>query len=193
MKFFLVLVSVLLAVILLHNLEDYLNRPEAEQPKQDYVAVDYYLTDFSLAAITATGSVSHTMDGLYLAYSQDTKTSKIVNPRITSKDTQSTELVDVATLTADEAVMRHDTQEADLNGHVRLHMAGQANSSVDLQTAFLHYRLADQQLSTDQPVTITSPQLVLQGTGLEAKLDEAYLRLNANVKSTYQPAPATIH
>ncbi|HPY41979.1 MAG TPA: LPS export ABC transporter periplasmic protein LptC, partial [Thiolinea sp.] len=93
------------------------------------------------------------------------------------------------TLTADEAIMHHDKQEADLNGHVRLHLANQANNAFDLQTSYLHYRFADQQLTTDQPVSITSPQLVLQGTGLDAKLDEAYLRLNANVKSTYQPAP----
>lgn len=191
MKFFLGLASILLVVILLHNLEDYLTRPELDQAKQDYVAVDYYLTDFSLSAITATGAVSHTMDGLYLAYSQDTKTSNIVNPRIISKDTKSTQAVDAATLTADEAVMHHASQEADLNGHVRLHLAGQANNSFDLQTSFLHYRFADQQLSTDQPVNITSPQLVLQGTGLEAKLDDAYLRLNSNVKSTYQAVPST--
>lgn len=189
MKFLVVLVSVLLAVILLHNLEDYLTRPEPNQPPQDYVAVDYYLTDFSLSAMTANGTVSHTMDGLYLAYSQDTKTSNIVNPRIISKDTKSTEVVDAATLTADEAVMHHTSQVADLNGHVRLNMAGQGKQSFDLQTSFLHYRFADQQLSTDQPVQITGPQLVLQGTGLEAKLDEAYLRLNANVKSIYQAAP----
>ncbi|MFZ1569630.1 MAG: LPS export ABC transporter periplasmic protein LptC [Thiolinea sp.] len=189
MKFLLVLVSVLLVVILLHNLEDYLTRPEPEKPNQDYVAVDYYLSEFSLSAITATGAVSHTMNGLYLAYSQDTKVSNIVMPRITSKETQSTQAVDAATLTADEAVMHHDTQEADLNGNVRLHMASQANNAFDLQTSFLHYRFADQQLSTDQAVSITSPQLVLQGTGLEAKLDAAYLRLNSNVKSIYQAAP----
>lgn len=189
MRFLLVLVSVLLVVILLHNLEDYFARPEPEQTNQDYVAVNYYLTDFSLSAITATGTVSHTMDGLYLAYSQDTKTSTIVSPRLISKDTKSTEAVDAATLTADEAVIHHDTQKADLNGHVRLHLANQAHNAFDLQTSFLHYRFADQQISTDQAVSITSPQLVLQGTGLEAKLDEAYLRLNANVKSTYQAAP----
>jgi LPS export ABC transporter protein LptC len=189
MKFLLVLVSILLAVILLHNLEDYLNRPEPEKTSQDYVAVDYYLTDFSLSAITAAGTVSHTVDGLYLAYSQDTKVSNIVNPRIISKDTEASEAIDAATLTADEAVMHHTTQEADLNGNVRLHIANQANNAFDLQTSFLHYRFADQRVSTDQAVEITSPQLVLQGTGLDAKLDEAYLRLNANVKSTYQAAP----
>lgn len=189
MKFLLVLVSVLLAVILLHNLEDYLSQPEPEKLTQDYVAVDYYLTDFSLSAITATGAVSHTMEGLYLAYSQDTNVSQIVMPRIVSKDTKSTEVVDAATLTADEAVMHHDKQEAELNGNVRLHMASQTNNAFDLQTSFLRYRFADQQLSTDQAVNITSPQLVLQGTGLEAKLDEAYLRLNSNVKSTYQAVP----
>lgn len=189
MKFLLVLVSILLVVILLHNLEDYLTRPAPEQAQQDYVAVDYYLTDFRLSAITASGTVSHTMEGLYLAYSQDTKTSQIVKPSIISKDTQATQTVDAATLTADEAVMHHDTQEADLNGNVRLYIANQVSNAFDLQTSFLHYRFADQQVSTDQAVSITSPQLVLQGTGLEAKLDEAYLRLNANVKSTYQAAP----
>ena len=189
MRFLLVLVSVLLVVILLHNLEDYLARTDLEPTQQDYVAVDYYLTDFSLSAITASGSVSHTVDGLYLAYSQDTKVSQIVMPRIISKDTQATQAVDAATLTADEAVLHHATQEADLNGNVRLQMASQAEHAFDLQTSFLHYRFADQQVSTDQAVSITSPQLVLQGTGLEAKLDEAYLRLNANVKSTYQAAP----
>ena len=80
MRFLLVLVSVLLVVILLHNLEDYLARPDLEPTQQDYVAVDYYLTDFSLSAITASGSVSHTLDGSYLAYSQDTKVSQIVRP-----------------------------------------------------------------------------------------------------------------
>lgn len=189
MKFLLVLVSVLLVVILLHNLEDYLVRPEPKQTQQDYVAVDYYLTDFSLSALTASGNVSHTMDGLYLAYSQDTKQSQIVMPRITSKDTQTTQTVDTAIFTADEAVMHHDTQEADLNGHVRLQIANQAKHAFDLQTSFLHYRFADQQVTTDQAVSITSPQLVLQGKGLEAKLDEAYLRINANVKSTYQALP----
>ena len=189
MKAWLVLFIVLLAVILLHNLEEYLTRPQEAPKSTEYAAIDYYLTDFSLSAITASGTVSHTVDGKYLAYSQDTQSSKIIKPRIISKDTQATQPVDTATLTADEAIMQHKTQEAELSGHVRLNMANQTNNAFDLQTASLHYRLLDKQLSTDQPVSISSPQLTLQGTGLEAKLDEAYLRLNANVKSTYQPNP----
>lgn len=189
MRYLLVLVSGMVAVMLLYNLENYLASPEPTRATQDYAAIDYYLTGFSLSAVNAAGSLSHTVDGQYLAYSEDRKSSFIVKPRIASKDTASQQPADAVTLTAEEATFDHKDNTARLNGNVRLHVANAGMSQMDLQTAFLTYRLADHHVSTDQPVSITSPQLVLQGTGLDAKLDEAYLRLNSNVKSIYQPKP----
>ncbi len=190
MKPLYVLIAGLLAVILLNNLEEYLANPFTETASQDYDAVDYYLTNFSLSAVTASGAVSHTIDGQYMAFWHNRDASFIIAPRIVSKDDSANapQAMDALTLTANEALVDHTGESIELNGDVRLNIAKSNEPQLTLTTPALKYQLAEKHISTDKDVRIVSPNVVLQGTGLDSKLDEAYLRLNANVRSTYQPS-----
>jgi lipopolysaccharide export system protein LptC len=55
-----------------------------------------------------------------------------------------------------------------------------------LHTDHLLYDQATREISTDAEVFITSPSGTMQSTGLTAKLDDHLLRLDSNVRSTYQ-------
>ncbi|MFN3786705.1 MAG: LPS export ABC transporter periplasmic protein LptC, partial [Thiothrix sp.] len=60
------------------------------------------------------------------------------------------------------------------------------NQGLLLRTSHLLYDQNTQTVSTDAVVTITTPSGTLQSTGLTAKLDQDLLRLENNVRSTYQ-------
>lgn len=189
-KSHLVLVSGLLAVIMLTNLEDYISSPEFSFGEPDHDTVDYYLTDFKLSAITGQGTVSHTMSGDYLAHWQQRKASFIIKPELSSKDDNENgtlQAADAVVLHAEEALLDHETNTAELSGTVKLLVNNDQQEQLNLETAQLQYQIDNKRVTTTEAVRITTPQFQLSGTGLDSKLDESTLRLNANVKSTYQP------
>lgn len=190
-KSHIVLILGLLAVIMISNLEDYISSPEFSFSERDSEAVDYYLTDFKLSAITDEGKISHTMSGDYLAHWQQRKTSFIIRPELTSSDdnatdAQSTAQADAMILNAEEALLDHKTNIAELTGKVNLLIDNDQSSQLKLATSQLQYQIDNKHITTTEEVRITTPQVQLSGTGLDIKLDESYLRLNTNVKSTYQ-------
>lgn len=187
-KSHLVLVLGLLAVIMISNLEDYISRPEFRFTDRDNDAVDYYLTDFKLSAITGEGKVSHTMSGDYLAHWQQRKTSFIIRPQLSSKDEHAATArpVDSVVMRAEEALLNHQTNTTELSGNVKLLVDNNLDAQLRLETANLQYQIDEQHVTTTEDVTISTPQFQLSGTGLDSKLDKSILRLNANVKSTYQ-------
>lgn len=194
----LVLVLGLLVVIMISNLEDYISSPTFSFGEQDTDSVDYYLTDFTLSAITDSGKISHTMSGDYLAHWQQRKTSFIIKPQLTSNDDnersiqdnqgdQSTRQADAVTLNAEEALLDHETNTAELSGQVNLLINNEQAAQFKLETAQLRYQIDTKHITTTEDVRISTPTITLSGTGLDSKLDESYLRLNTNVKSTYAP------
>ncbi len=190
-KTLLVLVLGLFAVIMISNLEDYIRSPEFSPGERDTDAVDYYLTHFKLSAITDEGKISHTLSGDYLAHWQKSRTSFIIKPELTSNDdnvtdAQNTTQADAITLNAEEALLDHDTNIAELSGEVNLLVDNNHSPRLTLKTAQLQYHIDNKQITTTEEVQITTPQFQLSGTGLDIRLDESYLRLNTNVKSTYQ-------
>ena len=64
--------------------------------------------------------------------------------------------------------------------------AANAAQGFELQTEQLLYNLSTREISTPSKIELTSPAGHLQATGLLGKLNEDYLRLNANVRATYQ-------
>ena len=196
-----VLIIGLLAVIMISNLEDYISSPSFSIDEQQYETIDYYLTDFSLSAIQADGKVSHTMDGQYMAYWQSKGASLIISPRLTSRDdssgtqanandqavTDNNRPVDNIVLTAEEAMLDHATEEAELSGAVKLRVSNNNSLQLSLDTSQLKYGIRDKQISTQEDVSIITPDIQLTGTGLDSNLNETTLRLNANVKSNYSP------
>jgi LPS export ABC transporter protein LptC len=90
-------------------------------------------------------------------------------------------------LHAEEALLDHNTNTAELSGKVKLLVDNDQTAQLSLETAQLQYQIDTKHVTTTEEVRITTPQFQLSGTGLDSKLDESILRLNANVKSTYQP------
>lgn len=188
MKGLLTVLAGLLAILVLHNLQDYLSaRSSTETIAQDHESIDYYLTDFSLQAVTADGHISHEIKGEYLGHWRERRSSLVIKPYIASKQRAvQGDLSDAAILQANEALLDHATEQAELTGDVRIAAnSEQVQQAFELTTTALRYRFVDRHLSSAETVTITAPAFTLQGTGLDSQLDEAYLRLNANVKSTY--------
>ncbi|MEZ5535846.1 MAG: LPS export ABC transporter periplasmic protein LptC [Thiolinea sp.] len=189
-KSHIVLIGGLLAVMMISNLEDYIRNPEFSFKEQEHDAVDYYLTDFKLSAISGEGKVSHTMSGDYLAHWQQRKTSFIIRPQLNSKDDNiqddPAQVADAVVLTAEEALLNHDTNTAELSGTVKLLVDNNKDTQLRLETAQLQYQIDNKHVTTTEDVSIITPQFQLSGTGLDSKLDESVLRLNANVKSVYQ-------
>ncbi len=191
MKGFLAILVGLLAILVLHHLQDYWKTSSSETFSQDYESIDYYLTDFSLQAINPEGMVSHEIKGRYLGHWQEKQSSYIIEPRIVSKrvsvKASETQLSDAAILQANEALLDHAAEQVELTGQVRIAANSDTHQAdFEMTTDSLLYQLSEQQLSSEETVHITAPGLVLQGKGLNSKLDEAYLRLNSHVKSIYQ-------
>ena len=58
-----------------------------------------------------------------------------------------------------------------------------------LRTDHLLYDQATREISTDAEVFMTSPSGTMQSSGLTAKLNDNLLKLDSNVRSTYQVKP----
>lgn len=145
MKTLVILIIALLCIIAITQLENYLGQNVATtKATANRDQVDYYLSDFSLRAIAATGTVSYQVQGSHLAHWQDQKQSLITNPIVTTQD------------------------------------------GFKLQTGELTYDQKLGEITTNDKVFITNPAGTMQSTGLNAKLGAGILRLNSDVRATYQ-------
>ncbi|HPQ97362.1 MAG: LPS export ABC transporter periplasmic protein LptC [Thiothrix sp.] len=184
----LALVMGLAALLVIINLQDYLISPELQPIDTRQDEIDYYMTNFSFSAINAAGETGMQLSGQYQAHWRERKTSFIIEPRLESHRYQAGVAADTVNLSASEAVLDHRDNIAALQGEVHLLARVQGEEQLDLTTAELQYDINNNVASTTEDVLIKSPGFVLQGTGLEAKLDEESLRINNNVRSTYTPA-----
>ncbi|MBU0654960.1 MAG: LPS export ABC transporter periplasmic protein LptC [Gammaproteobacteria bacterium] len=184
MKRTLTLIVALLLILLITRLEDYLGQVNIGSLSMDKDQIDYYLSDFSVMAITDDGSVKYELAGRHLSHWQTQKQSLIITPRIKGAGSTPDEQT---RLSADEARIDQTTQLAELTGNVRILKPEPGNQGeLDLSTDHLNYNMQSHEISTDAVVSITSPSGTMQSTGLTGKLDEDLLRFDSNVRSIYK-------
>ena len=184
MKNALILVLAIMLIVALSQLETYFTQPSQILPIIDKSKVSYYLADFALQQFDAQGKQSYAVSAKHLSHWQAEKRSEIIQPLITG---QGKTAEDNIVTRADVAEFDHTQQQAQLSGHVSVEQNSvNAAQGFKLQTEQLLYNLSTREISTPSKIELTSPAGHLQATGLLGKLNEDYLRLNANVRATYQ-------
>lgn len=180
--FFIVLA--LVAVLLLMDVRQYIS-PTSTTPAQAKKpdVIDYYFSDFTLQSYTQQGQRQHEVSGQHLKHWQAQEASSIIAPRLQSF-TQQGQLE--STLKADEAQLDHKNDQLTLNQAVEIRYEPTTADAITLTTDQLKADLNNKLITTERHVLIRSPEAMIQSTGLEARLNEAYLRLPANVQSVYQ-------
>ncbi len=87
MKTVVTLVIAVLFIIAITQIENYLGHSTLSPTlSTDRDKVDYYLTDFSLMAVSQTGDVSYQVTGRHLAHWQTRKQSLITQPTLETAD-----------------------------------------------------------------------------------------------------------
>jgi lipopolysaccharide export system protein LptC len=82
MKHVLTLIVVLLLILLITQVEDYLGKTDLSRLTMQKDQIDYYLSDFSIMAVTADGKVSYELSGRHLSHWQNKRQSRIIAPEI---------------------------------------------------------------------------------------------------------------
>jgi len=82
MKHLLTLSAVLLLILLITQLEDYLGKTDFSRLTPQKDQIDYYLSDFSIMAVAADGTVSYEMAGRHLSHWQGKHQSRIIAPEV---------------------------------------------------------------------------------------------------------------
>ncbi len=82
MKRLLTLSAVLLLILLITQLEDYLGKTDFSRLTTQKDQIDYYLSDFSIMAVAADGTVSYEIAGRHLSHWQGKRQSRIIAPQV---------------------------------------------------------------------------------------------------------------
>jgi LPS export ABC transporter protein LptC len=180
--FFIVLA--LVAALMLMDVRQYIipstsNTNQSTKPD----VIDYYFSDFTLQSYNSVGIRQHEVAGQHLKHWQAQEKSTINLPQLQSFSEQG-QLE--STLQASEAILEHKIDHLTLNQAVKIQYAPNTGRDLTLTTDQLQADLNNKLITTDRHVVIQSPEVIMQATGLEAKLNEAFLRLPANVQSVYQ-------
>lgn len=182
MKAWVVLVVALCLILVITQMENYLEQhySDARAPEKD--RVDYYFVNFTFAETQADGSVVRRVSGQHLTHWKTQQQSTIIAPVIDDGVDPQRRI----NTRASTAYLNQQTQQARLQGNVHSHQASHdSKGGFDLYTDHLDYDLKNRVASTDAKVDITTPSGTIQAVGMNAKLDEDLLRFNADVHSTY--------
>lgn len=93
---------------------------------------------------------------------------------------------DVIRLTAARGLLRSDTGDMTVAGQVSLaHQPG-----LVIETDILRWQASNRLLSTDAPVVLRSPSVVVTGTGLRSRVDQQRLTIPHKVRASFRwPEP----
>jgi lipopolysaccharide export system protein LptC len=81
-KHWVTLVVILLLIVLITQVEDYLGKTDLSRLTMEKDQIDYYLSDFSIMAVAADGTVSYELSGRHLSHWQGKKQSQVIAPAI---------------------------------------------------------------------------------------------------------------
>lgn len=159
------------------------NRGDETDPFSGPPRSDYQLTDFSLRAMGDDGLLAFTVDAPRLSRHPYLGTFDIDQPRFVILDGSGA----TWDASARRAWVRADGKELRLAEAVTADRRGEADRPpVSLRTERLIARLDERKMSSDAPVTLTQPGLILRGVGLDADLAQNRFSLLAEVRARYE-------
>lgn len=174
-----------LAVVVAAQSAVWLLRPRVEEeafsgpPRSDYT-----LTDFTLHALGADGTLSFSVSGPRLARRGDDGSIYVSTPSYVLFDGNGNPWNG----TSESAWVSKDGSLMRLEGAVEMHRdASATEKAARIVTADLLCWPKDKKLQTEAPTQITQPGSILRGTGMRGDLNSKVLELLSDVHNTFEP------
>lgn len=144
---------------------------------------DYVLSDFSMRALDAEGKLAFVVEAPRLARHPWLGTFAIDEPRFRIIDGNG----DTWNASARSGWVRKDARELRLSEAVAADRVADADGTpLAIRTDRLTALLDSDRMTSDAPVTITQPGLILRGVGLDADLKLDRFSLLADVRARYE-------
>ncbi|MCK5639157.1 MAG: LPS export ABC transporter periplasmic protein LptC [Gammaproteobacteria bacterium] len=140
---------------------------------------DYFMDNFSAVTMNENGITQHRLEAVRLEHYAQDDTTELNQPHLVFYD-NSTPLWHI---TAARGNIKNDTQTIYLEGKVHLQREGDAPQELRTENIQIHPKT--QYAETDAAVTLTSPQVQLQGVGMRVYLNDERLQLLSHVRGHY--------
>lgn len=151
-------------------------------------APDYYVEDFQFVRVSNAGQAQYSMSGQRLTHYPADDTHKVDQPVVKSLTSERPPMQAVSKT----ATIDRTNSKIHMYGDVHLDRAATADKErLQLNSEYLLLLTDEDIMKTDRPVTITTGQSVLKGTGMVANNATGELRLVSNVSVTYRPPSKT--
>ena len=133
--------------------------------------------------MTPTGKIKHALSAEKMIHYPDDDTTHLASPVFTSYAAPNSPLA----ITAKEGLVSSEGENVYFRNNVRAVRAPYDNKSeLVVQTNYLHIIPDDNIAKTDQPVTITDANIVVDAIGLELNSETRILKLHSRVRGTYE-------
>jgi LPS export ABC transporter protein LptC len=161
---------------------------------QDFVSVgnerqiDYYLSDFSLLNTNANGEMKYYVQGEHLVHKNTTGGSEIFHPTLQAVDANGQNII----IQAEKAQQKKSEGVIELVGSVHIKKTTNTEDKTtdfSLTTANLSFDPIKREIFTNAPITLTTKNGLLTGTGLHSQLDQQELRILSDVHAKFDPNP----
>lgn len=176
--------AILLGVAVVAGLMVWQLRPKAKPAGPGLARSDYILRDFELTSLGADGKESFSVAAPYLERDPGGKSLSMRLPRFSFPDRKAGRWL----ATSNSAWVAERGVEVRLIEKVR--MTGPPSplgERTRFETAHLQVFPKQDLALSDDPVTVTRADSILQGTGLRADMKAHRIQLLANVKGSYAP------
>jgi lipopolysaccharide export system protein LptC len=145
---------------------------------------DYIVDKLKAARTNEKGVVIYTLAAERMMHYPDDDTTVLTLPRFVSLRSKQAPV----TITAREGLLSSNGENVYFKDDVTVTRAAHADrSEMVMRTTYLHVIPDDNIAKTDRPVTITDAATVVHAVGLEMNSDTRVLKLNSNVRGTYDP------
>jgi len=179
--------TILITVLLLAGLSGWwlaeLRKSPATIAKPDKNHYDYFLTNFNTTVINEQGKMAYHLKAAHMEHYPVDNHAVLKQPQLTLLDTPTT-----WTAVAQNGIVYIDKQTIDLSGDVVLRQTA-TTADVILMTDKLHINAAKKTLATTSKVKIHSGKDTIIATGLKANLTNGQLELLSRVQGQYHVPP----
>ena len=145
---------------------------------------DYIVDGLSAVRTNEQGRIVYTLSADRMVHYPDDDTTVLSQPRFVSTRMPQAPV----TITALTARVSSDGDNVYFHDDVKVTRAPYGGrSELVMRTSYLHVVPDSHYAQTDRPVTITDASMVVHAVGLELNNETRVLKLNSNVRGTYDP------
>lgn len=145
---------------------------------------DYFVENFVIRKFNPAGEQESTLSAAKMLHYPDDDSTELVAPRMVQAKPNEPRM----TLSADRGALSQDGEEVFLYGDVLLMREGGADQpETHMRTSFLHVIGGKSVVRTDREVTVSEPERVLSGRGMEYHNETRQLFLRERVRGRFEP------